>query len=762
MLRLTVYELARIWKKRSFLILFAIILIFNTFLNWYTNLSDGSDPELSAYKALAKDLAPMTEEEKKEYIETLYQEIQEILVVQNILSFQSLSGEMGKILSEQEMAAHPGVFEQYHKAFEDGSYLRYTDSLDQETALIEEAYAEMTTVFSYPEYLEEIKNNKDRLSGISIFSSTQNQENFSSRNIEKSAKDYSHLEHVKTVFFPSKGFTCAMQNHISDILLLLSALLSAGSLIYEEKEKKLFFITRAAVFGRGKSIAAKLASLGIDCIGMTGAVYLVNLLFFAGTAGIGSLGANIQSLAPFTAGTLPISSLTYILLSIITKAAVIFIPSVLTVCIFILSKQSFLPYLTALAFLIGNLLFYQLIPAWSSWNWMKYLNIFGLLKTENIYGSYLNFNFFEYPVSRTVSSVVVLIVCILTGSLAAGLLFIKKRNFEVKKLRLPVFSALRPHSSLFFHESYKILIMNRSAIVFLIFFLLIGHLHLSAQYRVSAKETYYQNLMLELEGELTPEKEAMIEAENERYQKAFEQIARIEAMVASGEIEEKNAETMKSVYYSETAFYPFFQRVLREYNSIKDNGGRFIYDTGWLYVFGVIENGFLRDLILLSICLILAFGNVMAMEQQKKSWFLLSATICGKRAVIQKKLLACILFTLPAGLLPCVFRMIQINGFYPLHELSASLCNIPAFQRTGISVPVVVWVFATILVQEIALMLVCFAVLWLSWKLKGYLQTVFVAMLIFVIPPVLYEMGFEFARWATLMPIYGMASLGIG
>ena len=50
MFRLTGFELGKIWGRRSFFVGICVLLLINGFLLWYTNLTDGERPPLSAYR----------------------------------------------------------------------------------------------------------------------------------------------------------------------------------------------------------------------------------------------------------------------------------------------------------------------------------------------------------------------------------------------------------------------------------------------------------------------------------------------------------------------------------------------------------------------------------------------------------------------------------------------------------------------------------------------------------------------------------------
>ena len=75
-MRLLGFELGKVWGRRSFLLSVCVLLAVNGFLLWYTNLPDGEEPGLYAYRAFGEEIAGMTEEEKGQYV-TEYKETME-------------------------------------------------------------------------------------------------------------------------------------------------------------------------------------------------------------------------------------------------------------------------------------------------------------------------------------------------------------------------------------------------------------------------------------------------------------------------------------------------------------------------------------------------------------------------------------------------------------------------------------------------------------------------------------------------------------
>lgn len=754
MLPLIPFELSKIWRKRSFLLSVCVLLLIHLFLLWYTTLPNEETPPLSAYKTLCAELSGKKEVEKGEYIAELKEKLDGVCFVQNILAMQSFQNEMGGILAEQELQNNPGIFEKYYQLYQRGNYLKFTASLEQEQAFIDEVYSEQQKVSGYGAYLESIQENKDTLGGISIFEG-QGKDTYSSRNLEKSAADYAGLTDGNIHFAPSKGLTSAMQGVWIDLLLVLGMMLFVGTLITEEKDKKLFFITRSTKHGVLHSIAAKLAALFMHCVLLTALFYTASIAFLGFSAGWFHPGAALQSMAVFTESSLPISILGYILLSILTKAFVLFgIGAVLTIfCI--LSGIAALPFLAGAGMIGGSALLYYLIPAGSVFSVFKYLSPVGLMKTENLYGGYLNFNMFGYPVSRLSLSLVLIVLICIAGVVGSLLLFCRMQSFEVRKLRLPFSVPFRPHTNILWHESYKLLITSRGLLILLLFAFLLAYQSLGRTYTPSVGEQYYQSIMAELEGDLTDEKESLVLSEKARYEEALQEIEQIDRMVSAGELSADTAKTLKSQANMTLAFYPAFQRVEAQYEYIKSDGGSFVYDTGYLYLMGILEDVFSVDFLILSMGIIIAVSGAISMEYQTDSLYLIGATKTGKRKILLYKAAICTLMAALLTLVPILCRIYRISAVYPMHSLGATTQSIPHFSGFALPVPILCFILLFALSQVLSVVLVTLITMTISVWRKNQAQTVFFALLVLAVPMLLKLLGFEIAKWFSLYPLYG-------
>ncbi|MCM1222264.1 MAG: hypothetical protein NC548_48125, partial [Lachnospiraceae bacterium] len=754
MLRLIPFELSKIWRKRSFALAISALLLIHLFLLWYASLPNEGTLPLSAYKALQSELFGKSEREKEQYIAEWKEQIDGVCFVREILAMQSFENEMGNFLSEQELQSHPGVFEKYYGLYRSEEYLKYTDSLEQERAFADEIYAEMQKTAGYGAYLRSIQENKELLGGISIFGE-QDQNTYSARNLRKSAADYAELSDEKIRFVPSKGLVSAMECIWTDLLLVLGMMLFVGSLITEEKDKKLFLITRSTRHGILHSMGAKITALLVHCMLLTALFYAVNLVFYGQSTGWFVPGASLQSAAAYAESSLSVSILGYILISVLTKALLLFgIGAVLT-CFCIGSSAAALPFLAGAGIIGGSALLYYLIPAGSVFSGFKYLSPVGLMKTENIYGGYLNFNLLGYPISRMCLSL--WLICLIGMAGTAGSLFAFRRmqGFEAKKMRLSFSAPFHPHTNLLRHESYKLLITNRALPILLLFAALLAYQSLNRSYTPSVREQYYQSIMTELEGGLTEEKESLILSEKARYEEAFQQMEQIDGMVSAGELNADTADTLKAQANRTLAFYPAFQRVEKQYEHIKADGGSFVYDTGYLYLFGALEESFSVDFLILTIGVILAVSGAAAMEYQNGSLFLIGAAKTGKRKVMLRKALLCGIAAAALALVPILCRMYRISSVYPMHSVGAAVQDILHFSGFPVSMPIVCFVLLFALSQILAMVLAALLTLAISMWRKTQAQTIFFALLFLAVPIILKLLGFDFAAWFSLYPLYG-------
>lgn len=158
------------------------------------------------------------------------------------------------------------------------------------------------------------------------------------------------------------------------------------------------------------------------------------------------------------------------------------------------------------------------------------------------------------------------------------------------------------------------------------------------EYRVSVGESYYQKLMLELEGPLSADKEKMINAEKEKYDKA----------------KKKNIPMLYDTGYREILWM---------------NGGKSLL---------------VQELLLASIAIILAFGSTLSMEKEKQSWMLLGTTFTGRNKIQKTKWGICLLCSCLLAVYSWILRWVMINNRYPMRKMLYSTECIFGYDGMGV------------------------------------------------------------------------------
>lgn len=203
------------------------------------------------------------------------------------------------------------------------------------------------------------------------------------------------------------------------------------------------------------------------------------------------------------------------------------------------------------------------------------------------------------------------------------------------------------------------------------------------------------------------------------------------------------------------AFYPAFQRVEAQYEHIKADGGSFVYDTGYLYLFGIFEDVFSFDFLILSVGIVIAISGVISMEYQTGSLFLISATRAGKRKILFRKVLICVLMVSGLTLIPILCRLSCISSVYSMDSICTSIRNIPHFSGFAVSMPIICFILLFAFSQILSMVLVTLFTMAISIWRKNQAQTIFFALLVLAVPMLLKLLGFDIAKWFSLYPVYG-------
>lgn len=764
MMKLIKIELLKLWTKKSFIGVLAVLTLANVFLLWYTENSKADAIPSSAYTKLAADIQGMSEKDKAGFIDEKSKMLAAVEAWEEIHLIEAeQQNEYTTGLISQMKEENPDL-EKYQAVFESGQYLTYTSSLQSEMAFLTEIQNEMSKVSGYSGMLDEIEKQATKISRVSIFSGDNN--NFSSRNIIQTRNDYVGMQGADIKYCITKGFTAATNFLVTDIIAILVMFLLSTLLIYDEKDKNLFALIKSTARGRGATVAAKIGALGVSMFMVTLMLFGANLLYTGIVYGLPNMGDTLQSVPQFVSSTLKINIGEYLALFLSSKFFACFTVSLLIFLVALLSRHPAITYVSAGAVLAVSFIIYQIIPAVSTLNIFKYVNLMSFIRTNGLYQVYLNLNLFGHPINLIPFIWTALTAVFIVAGTVCFFVFCKKRNMQAGKLP---FQALiqktrfkyRPSGSVFRVESYKLFIVSKVALLLLVFIALQWYGNRDAKFYSAYDEVYYKSYMTRLAGGLTPEKQSFLEQEQKKYSDAEDSLNAINRLVESGEMTREQADTASAPFQKTLFGKPGFTRIMERYHYIQENPkAEFVYDTGYNRLFGITANNDSVSAFMLVLICIICFSALYPMEYKTGAMKLIGTTPLGKAHTAKCKILVCVTALIPFFLAVYIPDILLVKGI--MGSLTAPIMSLPTFSHFTPFMPIWAYLLLLYLTRFMVCVIILLAVLAVSKFMKNSITALLVSSFLFAVPIILYFMNVQFIYPFTMLPLLHTNSLLTG
>ena len=753
MRRLLKFELKKVAGKKLFWAFFLTGLILNIFTLWWTDKGDLYTPDSNDYKTVYAQLRPLDSSEKliclqreKDILDAIRQK--ENLEIQR-------ANDPDSPFTKSEEKEYASVYSKYRDIL--SKKLDYREA-ERKSKVVNEAIDEFDTVMNYPAYLSDIKNKASRLTYSSIFGSEEKND-FSSRNIKKTVKDYENMESVHPKFDINKGINLMLDFPASDFFILMMILVVCLLLISDEKEKGLFALIRATKGGLSRTIAAKLAALFIFVVFISISVCASTALFAEASYGLGDLTRAVQSVPDMISMTVHMKIWQYLLLDYALKVIGLTVIGMVIMMFAISANNSILAITEVILTGAASVCLYRFIPITSGFNWLKILNLTCLANPNYVLSRYCNLDFFGYPVGVTPALLVFTAALMLLLIAVDGSTFIKVK--EIKPVRFTFkfvrnFKAFRPfvHSHIAWYEFRKIAGINMAALILAAFVLLQLFTVKNAKVSLTAEDCYYRHYMVMLAGKITPEKELLIQKEKAKFDGVDAEIKNIDDMYKGGKItwdEKMNREaSYENILYEKSIFSKIYDR----YIYLKTHPGtQFVYDLGYEKLFGItdMDNGLGSGIKLLT-ALILCLCGAFSIEYETGMFKVLGTAQKGCRDTAACKIGISLMIAFLLFVSAYVPDLILIGKYYGYGGLSAPLASLPAFEHFGISIlGYMILLFASRLI-------VCFGtaciILAVSLLTKRKIYTALISLCTFVGPPLLHMANIRLFDYISFIPLF--------
>ncbi len=403
--------------------------------------------------------------------------------------------------------------------------LTYTGDISAEKALLSDVYEEIDFMSDYPGYLAGIDEAAETYKTISLFGKV---DGYAYANIMMMTEAYANIERKELTPTPSAGMEMAASTGVTDILALIVILMVAVMLWIKEREQGMMLLIRTTSGGRLRLATAKIAVLVVVCIFLGIGLYGGNALAGAIMYGLGDLSRPLANVNDYGHTLWEISAGGFLILNALFKViAYIWIALFMSaICCKLTSSVAAFGGIVAFG-AVGCLMYYK-IPYLSLWAALKYLNPFGVLKTELLFRDYRSLNFFDNPVDYRMCMAVLLslgmiLFIVLTIKFFTDYVLKGRRRASVAIIRrlervyISIRRRLEVHTSLFFHEIHRIFVHYMGIIVLGVLVFIVADDAAPYTVKYTSLNSYCEYLYFEeLQGPVTQEKLEYIAAEEER------------------------------------------------------------------------------------------------------------------------------------------------------------------------------------------------------------------------------------------------------
>lgn len=561
----------------------------------------------------------------------------------------------------------------------------------------------------YEDYLQSIADSAEKYGRLSIFADG---DEFSKRNVEKTAAVYASLPEIEPVPGKSRGVVMASRYNGSVMLGFIFVLYIAFLLVTREKEIGSLNLTMTTKHGYARHGAVKLVMCLMASTGSVLALEAENWIIADIYYGLGDMGRPIQSIPEYKPCVFSISIFGFMLITAAFRILCVFMAA--TLVFFIACRSRSLPGLAgklAIVFGIEGALYY-IISGKSIWGLFKYINIYTGLDSQELLGNYMNLNIFGYPVWYLPVFTGFAVVIITVFSVFSLRAYEKMQSIPGgHKLKLPRLSV--GISSVFLQECYRYFICERVLLI-LLAFAVVRVITFSPVRETFAfqEDIYYKQYMLQLEGMYSEDKEAEIAGEDRKYAEITEKATAASAATDDAGI--RNLIWMK--YNDETAHFKVLDKVREQARYLKDKQGAFLYDQGYRILAGE-DSGKEADILLaltsgllMVICSVFMYGP----DYQAGTDRMIRATRRGRRYLFaRREVIGTIVLLIIFGVtyMPYIFSVLNAYG---TQGLDFPACSVRCLERCPH------WV--TIRIYLIGLNLLRFTVLWTCMNLLWYIS----------------------------------------
>ena len=663
-------------------------------------------------------------------------------------------------------------------------------------------------ILNYKEYLANIQKEKERLTASSLFS---DQNSYSARNMEKTAKQYEKLDGTELKVAQSYDVELVTDSQSTTFLLAVFAVFIALSVFLREWENGTMALISPMKCGKILLVCAKSGAAGLALFFFTILIFLENCIVGWVMFGIGDLSRAVQTLDGYIHSPWKLSVGAYMILFVLETylgiLAVAFLTTVIGICV----RNSVLTCLITAIILTVEGFLWKRIELQSVFSLLHGVNYMTLLNAASYFRDFQTINLFGYPVYMgTLFLITAGVFCglcsilcihfwnranmegnsqafIRYGKLRSKFIDKKKKHvkynndknvfrkndvsskaqlfLKIKKcLTDGVFSKFRTNlrTNLFCQEWYKQMIVYKG-LVFLICLLIVqGFCYTDVTKTVTEEDYYYDNYAQQLEGEVYWRKRIFLNTEGQYFEKQERNIEKY-AKLAQNQIvsydyvnylsekaEKENGRKLGLEMADEQ--YAFLERQQSEGKDVK-----FLSYSGYRSLFEN-EQADVLDAAKMMLVIILGMCSLFSCEKNTNMQTLIDCAPNGKYRVRHCKYLVLLWYVCMAWAVSFLPRLLATGMTYGYAHLFWSSAGLTWFSYMPGVIPSWMAILWMQLLRIGGGLLAAALTGYLSSRISTVPVTIVVAMVILLLPVVTYFTELT-GQWGILSLISGHAML---
>lgn len=612
---------------------------------------------------------------------------------------------------------------------EEGTFAVDITALRIQNRVLSEIAQSVQFVMEYPEFLQMIKENAANMQKVSIFS---DKDSFSYKNIIKTVEDFEAMEGQELEWGRDEAVTTFFRSPITDYMILI--LIAGVAMIFlDERKCGLWDIVHTAKTGRMmlgiRRLSILLLASIVGCMVLYGSKLLTAFILYGGEDGLDRL---IQSVVMFQKLPEPISIRHYLLFYFVLKIGGTFLVGVVLWLILSAVANPTLAVGAAALIMGAQYGLFTTVSDSSILAPLRYLNLFAYIDTSKVYSSYLNLNLFGRVVNGRTLVTFLLPVFVILGMGGALAIHTLKRPYGKTNPLEKLYDRLRfyvnrrvAYVSVFWKELCKSLIIQKGAVVLLVFIWLQSGAQGFGTLEINQDAAYYYGYCQKWAGEITEETDVLMQAE---YEALSQKIAEVNTKLAAKDLDENEkyglGELLKTVTMKMSALmnviaYAEDQKIASAETGIT----AYIMDTQpYDDMFGPeykhTRKGFIVQI---ALVLVLLLAGICAYEKQQNMEGLVRVTRKGTGYQAKKKMLALLSITAVTWLIIYGFEWIHFIQFYDrLKHMQAPVQSIPVLAGCPQGIPL--WFFfCMVYVVRLMIMIgISGVIAWISSKCSKF------------------------------------------